>query len=96
MGQTPDATPDVKTIPISEFRRRCLSLLPEIAEGGGEIVVTRRGRPLAVVSPIRQGESAGMYGLYSDGDIVYPDPTAPYYSDGEWAKIVDAWDSNTP
>ena len=86
--------PDVRSIPISEFRQKCLSLLPEIAEEGGEIVVTRRGRPLAVVSPIRQGGRATLYGLYSDGNIVYPDPTAPYYSDGEWEEIFDAWDAN--
>lgn len=94
MGQTPDAMPDVRSIPISEFRQKCLSLLPEIAEEGGEIVVTRRGRPLAVVSPIRQGGRAALYGLYSDGNIVHPDPTAPYYSAGEWEEIVDAWDAN--
>lgn len=94
MGSTPDVAPDVKTIPISEFRRRCLALLPAMAESGGEIVVTRRGKPLAVVSAIRQGGSGSIYGLYADGDIVYPDPTAPYYSDEEWDQIVDAWDAN--
>ncbi len=95
MGLTPDALPDVKSIPISEFRRKCLTLLPAIAENGGEIIVTRRGRPLAVVSPIRQGGSGSIYGLYSAGDLVYPDPTAPHYSDEEWDEIVDAWDANT-
>ena len=95
MGSTPDAFPGVKSIPISEFRQKCLALLPAIAESGVEIIVTRHGRPLAVVSPIRQGGSDTIYGLYSDGDIVYPDPTAPYYSNEEWDEIVDAWDANT-
>ena len=95
MGSTPDAMPDVKTIPISEFRQKCLALLPAMAESGGEVIVTRHGKPLAVVSPIRQGGSDTIYGLFSDGDIVYPDPTAPYYSDEEWDEIVDAWDANT-
>lgn len=95
MGSGPGAIPDVNTIPISEFRQKCLSLLPAMAESGGEIIVTRRGKPLAVVSPIRQGGYGSIYGLYSEGDIVYPDPTAPYYSDEEWDEIVDGWDANT-
>lgn len=39
-------------------------------------------------------ESDSIYGLYADGDISYPDPTAPHYSDREWDEIVDAWDAN--
>ena len=95
MDSKPDGLPDVTSIPISEFRQKCLALLPAMAETGGEIIVTRRGKPLAVVSPIRQGGSDTIYGLYSDGDILYPDPTAPYYSNEEWDEIVDAWDANT-
>ena len=87
--------PDVKSIPISEFRQKCLTLLPTMAESGDEMIVTRHGKPLALVSPIRQSVYNGIYGLYSDGNIVYPDPTAPYYSDKEWDEIVDAWDAST-
>ena len=50
---------------------------------------------MAVVSPIRTGGPDSIYGLYADGDISYPDPAAPYYSDQEWDEIVDAWDANT-
>ena len=95
MGSGPGATPDVTTIPISEFHQRCLSLLPAMAESGGEIIVTRHGKPMAFISPIRHGGSGSLYGRYKDGDIVYPNPTAPYYSDEEWDEIVDGWDANT-
>ncbi len=88
-------TAEVVTIPISEFRQKCLTLLPAMAESCGEIIVTRRGKPLAVVSPIRTDGSDSIYGLYADGDISYPDPTAPYYSNEQWDEIVDAWDANT-
>ena len=87
MGQPPDETPDVKSIPISDRPSA------DDRRSGDEVVVTRYGKPLAVVSPIRQGGSGSIYGLYSDGEIVYPDPTAPYFSDEEWDDIVDAWDA---
>ena len=89
-----EQVPEVKMIPISEFRQKCLSLLPAISEGGGEIIVTRRGKPLAVVSPLRKDAPNSIYGLYADGEIDYPDPASPYYSDDEWDEVVDAWDAN--
>ena len=86
--------PEVKIIPISEFRQKCLSLLPAISGEGGEIIVTRRGEPIAVVSPIRKDSSNSIYGLYADGQIAYPDPTSPHYTDEEWDEVVGAWDAN--
>jgi prevent-host-death family protein len=41
----------MQEISSSEFKARCLALLDEIAEGGGEMVVTKDGRPLAKVVP---------------------------------------------
>ncbi len=85
---------DAVSLPISEFRKQCLTLLPAMAETGGEIIVTRRGRPVAVVSPVRKWNSGSVFGLYADGDISYSDPTEPYFSNEEWDEIVDSWDSN--
>jgi len=36
-------------IAIADFKARCLGLLEEIHSHGGEIVVTKRGREIAVV-----------------------------------------------
>jgi prevent-host-death family protein len=65
------------TIAISEFKRRCLELLDRIHRRGEEIVVTKRGDPIARVSPLRpHGASlrASMRGrLTVHGDIVHGD-----------------------
>lgn len=39
-------------IQASEFKATCLSLLDEVAETRREIVVTKRGRPVAKLVPI--------------------------------------------
>ena len=39
-------------ISASRFKARCLALLDEVAAGGGELVVTKRGRPVAKLVPI--------------------------------------------
>jgi antitoxin (DNA-binding transcriptional repressor) of toxin-antitoxin stability system len=46
----------VKRLNVSEFREQCLSLLDELPADG--IVITKRGRPIARVSPIRQDNGA--------------------------------------
>jgi prevent-host-death family protein len=41
----------MRAIGITEFRRRCLALLEDLPEEG--IVITKRGRPIARVVPMR-------------------------------------------
>jgi prevent-host-death family protein len=41
----------MRAIGITEFRRRCLALLEDLPEEG--IVITKRGRPIARVLPLR-------------------------------------------
>lgn len=38
-------------ITVTEFKAKCLALLTEIDEHGGSITVTKRGRPVAKISP---------------------------------------------
>jgi prevent-host-death family protein len=40
-----------RTISASQFKAQCLALLDEVAATGEEIVVTKRGRAVARVSP---------------------------------------------
>jgi prevent-host-death family protein len=43
---------------ITEFRRQCLRLLENLPDEG--IVITKRGRPLARVAPLRQRRGAEL------------------------------------
>lgn len=40
-----------RVIGATEFKAKCLALLDEIDEHGGTITVTKRGRPVAMISP---------------------------------------------
>ena len=51
---TTSADAAVTTIDASEFEARCLELLDELAENGGELVVTRDGRPAFRILPCRE------------------------------------------
>lgn len=42
----------IKTVAAGLFKQGCLALLDEVGEGGVELVVTKRGRPVARVVPV--------------------------------------------
>jgi len=41
----------MKTVPVTEFKARCLSLLDDVARTGHPLLVTKHGKPLARVMP---------------------------------------------
>ncbi|MYB77777.1 MAG: type II toxin-antitoxin system Phd/YefM family antitoxin [Chloroflexi bacterium] len=43
----------------TEFRARCYRLMDEVAETGREVVITKRGRPVARLVPVLDEESVG-------------------------------------
>lgn len=57
-------------IAIADFKARCLGLLEEIHSHGGEIVVTKRGREIAVV---RSTESVATESDALRGAVLRPD-----------------------
>lgn len=62
-----------RKIPAGQFKARCLALLDEVAETGREIVVTKRGRPVARVLPLDQAPRRSLAGSVLAGeDIVDP------------------------
>jgi prevent-host-death family protein len=46
-----------RTVSASQFKAQCLAMLDEVAATGEEIIVTKRGRPVARVSAATEPES---------------------------------------
>ena len=61
------------TLGVSEFKAKCLGLLDEVAKGN-TLIITKRGRPIAKVSPV-SAPTASLRGSWKGivtikGDIV--------------------------
>lgn len=41
-------------IGVGEFKARCLAILEELHQHGGQVFLTKRGRAIACISPIRE------------------------------------------
>ena len=72
-GADPSGT---RTIKASEFRAKCLKLIDEVAESGGEIIITKNGKPVSRLAPYREkpetwfGRDRGKIEIL--GDIIEP------------------------
>ena len=63
----------VERIPAGQFKARCLSLLDEVAASGRELIVTKRGIPVAKVVPVETTEPPSLIGsILREDDIVSP------------------------
>ncbi len=72
------------TMSATELRAKCLGLIDEVAETGREIVITKRGKPVARLVPYRR-KPKSLFGMGRGrieilGDIVSPMP-AEWYTD---------------
>jgi prevent-host-death family protein len=74
-----------RTVPAGQFKQGCLAMLDEVARNDIEIVVTKRGRPVARLVPIadaRQADAAILARLRGaagsvgrDADLLAPTST---------------------
>jgi prevent-host-death family protein len=72
---------DEPRIPSGEFKTHCLRLLEEVARTGVSFVVTKRGRPVARITPVAGNEPVSLAGsILEEGDLISP--------------IGEAWDSD--
>lgn len=75
----------MKTIAASDFKARCLALLDEVAEGNEELVILKRGKPVARLIPIAapaESPQASLLGTMTALDDLLEPPFPP-----------DAWDA---
>jgi prevent-host-death family protein len=63
-----------RSVPASRFKAECLLMLDEVARTGEEIVVTKRGRPVARVTPAVQPETllGSVRFLVDDEELIRP------------------------
>jgi prevent-host-death family protein len=62
-----------RTIPAGRFKAECLALLDRVAATGESVVVTKRGRAVAEVVPLRTHPRRALRGSVTvHGDIVAP------------------------
>jgi prevent-host-death family protein len=65
-------------VSATEFKAKCLALMEQIAQEGGSVTVTKRGRPMATMGPVKRRPFKSSEGILAGkvkivGDIVNAD-----------------------
>ena len=80
----------VRSITASEFRAKCLALMDEVAETGEEILITKRGQPVARLTAYRERPKT-LYGKYRGQIKIYGD--LDELDDEGWEEeVLNKWD----
>ena len=76
-----------KQVPATAFKAECLRLIDEMREDGEAVIVTKHGKPVAMVSPLRQDETGSIVGALRGSVLRYDDPFAPAVEDDAWNAL---------
>jgi prevent-host-death family protein len=77
----------MKTIAAGEFKQTCLRLLDEVGASGEPIVITKRGKAVAQLTPVKAGRSEDWLGAMRERGEIRGDLVAPASDPGEWDAL---------
>jgi prevent-host-death family protein len=78
----------MRTIAAGEFKQRCLRLLDEVGASGEPIVITKRGRAVAALTPVGPEHHGDWRGAMEDRGQILGDLVAPATEPGEWDALA--------
>lgn len=87
-----DAAPgraEVRTVNVRQFRAECLPIIREIEQGGGDVIITRHGEPVARVTGHVGSLPAPFFGCDADTLEVFVDDlsTVSAFAEEEWDMV---------
>ena len=79
---------DWEVIAISEFKATCLEVLEQVRRTGDSVLITRRGDPIALVSPPPPPDKPSSWlGMFQGQGKIEGDIVAPVLLEEEWEVL---------
>jgi prevent-host-death family protein len=75
-------------MPAGEFKTHCLRVMDEVQRGRVSVVITKRGKPIAKLVPIEQGQRE-IFGCLGDAIEIVGDILAPAVPPDDWEATRD-------
>lgn len=77
-----------KQVSAAEFKAKCLRIIQEMGSDGRSVTITRRGRPVAVLSPLPPERDAPPFvGMMKGSVLAYENPLGPAAAPSDWAAL---------
>jgi prevent-host-death family protein len=78
----------MESIPVSQFKARCLAILAKVRKTGQPILVTRFGEPVAEVVPPPSRDRPGRWLGSLEGSVqIVGDIVSPAAREDEWEAL---------
>lgn len=76
-----------KIIGAAEFKAHCLRILDEVQRSGESVTVTKRGKPVAEVTPVQAAERRSIIGAMKGSVLKYDRPFEPACDPEDWNAV---------
>ena len=77
-------------VSTTEFKAKCLRIIQQMGRDGRPVTINRRGRPVALLSPLPPAEAALPFvGMMRGTVLGYDAPFSPAAPASDWS-VVDA------
>lgn len=74
-----------KAVGATEFKAKCLNLIEQMTGDGEPIIITKRGKPVAILSPVPEiAAGTSIIGAMKGTVLSYDDPFSPVIEAGAW------------
>ena len=77
----------MQTIKASEFKAKCLALMDQVALTGESIQVTKHGKPIVELRPIKPGKPASPFGWHKGLTTALDDLIEPAVPLEDWDAL---------
>ena len=75
-----------RQVSATDFKAKCLRIIKEMGRDGHPVTITKRGRPVAVLSPMPPTEKAPPFvGMMRGTVLGYEDPFTSAAAPSDWA-----------
>jgi len=78
----------MKTMGAGAFKTHCLSVLDEVQEHGEEVVITKRGKPVAKLVPVEEKKPGSIFGFLKGQVKIVGDVVSPIVQPWEWDEDI--------
>jgi prevent-host-death family protein len=73
-----------KTVGAARFKAECLRLIDQMNRDLQPVTITKRGRPVAVLTPVPVPPKLSLFGVMEGSVLRYDDPFAPACDPLDW------------
>lgn len=73
-----------KTIAAARFKAECLRVIEQMERDHEPVTITRRGRPVAMLTPLPPTDARPLFGALKGTVLRFDDPFAPAADPEDW------------